>query len=139
MMETDVRYLFVYGTLMRGAVGALGAAQRDRLVRESRSLGAATMAGAELYDLGRYPGLVESADTSLVVHGEVVELLSAPRTLAWLDAYEGIAAGDQSEYSRQARPVHLPSGQTVEAWVYLLRREARGHVRIRGGRWKRSR
>ena len=134
-METAVRYLFVYGTLMRDAAGALGAAQRDRLARESRSLGAAAMAGAELYDLGRYPGLVESADPSLVVHGEVVELVSPPRTLVWLDAYEGIAADDQSEYARQARPVRLAGGQTVEAWVYLLRREAPGHARIRGGRW----
>jgi gamma-glutamylcyclotransferase (GGCT)/AIG2-like uncharacterized protein YtfP len=136
-MESDGRYLFVYGTLMRGAVGALGAAQRDRLVRESRSFGPATIAGAELYDLGRYPGLVASPDASLVVHGEAVELLSPARTLVWLDAYEGITAGDndEGEYARQARPVRLVNGQTVEAWVYLLRRKAPGHARIRSGRW----
>ena len=35
-MNTGVRHLFVYGTLMSHAVGTMGKAQRDRLQREGR-------------------------------------------------------------------------------------------------------
>ena len=56
-MADDSRYLFVYGTLMSGARGALGTQQRLRLARESDSLGPASLHFARLYDLGRYPGV----------------------------------------------------------------------------------
>jgi len=134
------RQLFVYGTLMPTASGALGKARRDRLMRESCSLGPATMAGARLYDLGRYPGLVECDEASHVVHGEVVELANPSCTFAWLDAYEGIIPGnhDQNEYARLERKVHLASGAELCAWVYLLRRDVRHLAPIAGGRWIRK-
>lgn len=133
---TDGRHLFVYGTLMRAAGGALGAQERERLTREARSLGPATLAAAELYDLGLYPGLVDSAEPGSVVHGEALELADAASTLPWLDDYEGAASGDQSEYARVRRPVHLADGSAIEAWVYVLRRADPHLARISGGRWK---
>jgi gamma-glutamylcyclotransferase (GGCT)/AIG2-like uncharacterized protein YtfP len=136
-MDETGRHLFVYGTLMSTAAGALGRAQRERLARESRGLGPAAMAGARLYDLGRYPGLVESSQGSDVVHGEVVALLNPQRTLAWLDAYEGVLPGDPSlsEYARLERPIQVARGETLQAWVYVFLRDVARRRRIANGRW----
>ncbi len=136
-MDRTGHYLFVYGTLRPDAVGTLGKGQRDRLARESRRLGAATMSGTRLYDLGRYPGLVESGEASDIVHGEVVELANPDRTLVWLDAYEGVIAGDveASDYARLERPVRLARGTEVSAWVYVFLRAVTHRRAIASGRW----
>ena len=55
-MATDSQFLFVYGTLMGSAASGYGRDMRERLHRESRSYGAATMQG-RLYDLGSYPAV----------------------------------------------------------------------------------
>lgn len=129
-------HLFVYGTLMAAAPGAMGRAQRDRLARESRLFGAASLAG-RLVDLGRYPGLVEALRPGDVVRGEVVVLAHAERSLRWLDAYEGIVPGEHehNEYVRERREVVLDSGETVVAWVYIYSRPIAGARVIEGGDW----
>ena len=66
--------LFVYGTLLSADTGAMGRSQRERLGRESRSLGSAWTTGL-LYNLGRYPGLVLPAGAGAVVHGELLQLI----------------------------------------------------------------
>lgn len=126
-------HLFVYGTLLSGAGHPKGA----RLAREGRLLGEATIQGCRLYSLGRYPGLVESADDKGLVHGEVFALNSPAGSLKWLDAYEGIVPGDhlQNEYERVERPVRLASGESVTAWVYLYRKDVSRFRRIPEGRW----
>jgi gamma-glutamylcyclotransferase (GGCT)/AIG2-like uncharacterized protein YtfP len=136
-MESTGSFLFVYGTLRQSAAGSLGKAQRERLARESRSLGAATMPGARLYDLGRYPGLVESAAASDVVHGEVVVLANPARTFRWLDAYEGVIAGDPeaSDYARIERAVMLQRGSEFCAWVYIFIKDVAHRRAIATGRW----
>jgi len=137
-MEKSGRHLFVYGTLMSGAVGALGKAQRERLQRESRSLGAATMAGARLYDLGRYPGLVESGEAGDVVHGEVVTLTNPARTFLWLDAYEDVIPDkpDASDYARLQRAVRLAKGGAeINAWAYVFLKDVARRRAIASGRW----
>jgi len=133
---TDTPYLFVYGTLMSAGRDDLGRPMRARLAEAGCSLGAATMRG-RLYDLGAYPGLVDGADASDVVHGEVFELDDAAATFAWLDGYESIVPGDPdaSEYARLIRSVVLASGGAIDAWVYLyLRSVERGLLRP-AGRW----
>ena len=135
-MTGRIRHLFVYGTLMRGASGALGAAQRARLETEGVNLGPATMAGAALYNLGRYPGLVESDDRAAIVHGEVIELAAPERSLGWLDEYEGVAGLDpDGEYARVERAVRLAGAETITAWVYIMKGDVRAHARIESGRW----
>jgi gamma-glutamylcyclotransferase (GGCT)/AIG2-like uncharacterized protein YtfP len=129
-------HLFVYGTLMSTATGALGKGMRERLQREAQRVGPATIRG-RLYDLGRYPALVDSDDPAELVYGEVFAL-NAPRTLlAWLDRYEGIVPGQHghNEYERVERPVRLDSGQEITAWVYLYRKSIAGAPRIAAGRW----
>jgi gamma-glutamylcyclotransferase (GGCT)/AIG2-like uncharacterized protein YtfP len=129
-------HLFVYGTLMSTATGALGKGMRERLQREARLLGPATIRG-RLYDLGRYPALVDSDGPAELVYGEVFALHAPHTSLAWLDRYEGIVPGRHglNEYERVERPVRLESGQEFTAWVYLYRKSIAGARRIPAGRW----
>jgi len=125
-------HLFVYGTLLSGAGHPMGA----RLRRQARLVGEACIQG-RLYSLGRYPGLVETADAQGLVHGEVYALNSPAAALKWLDAYEGIVPGDhdQNDYERVERPVRLASGRTLTAWVYLYRKDVQHLGAIPGSRW----
>ncbi len=137
-MGEACRYLFIYGTLMATDTGALGREQRARLQRESRSVGAATMTGARLYNLGRYPGLVESGAASDVVHGEVVALANPPRSFFWLDAYEGVIQDkpDASDYARIERTVRLvKDGTDLTAWIYVFLKDVANRRAIASGRW----
>jgi gamma-glutamylcyclotransferase (GGCT)/AIG2-like uncharacterized protein YtfP len=128
--------LFVYGTLLSTACHPMGV----RLRREARLLGEASLPG-RLYSLGRYPGLVEAPHirslAQSLVYGELYALATPAVTLGWLDAYEGIVPhqSDRSPYARVERPVHLPSGGTVSAWVYVYLRSVRGRPVVSGGRW----
>jgi gamma-glutamylcyclotransferase (GGCT)/AIG2-like uncharacterized protein YtfP len=126
-------HLFVYGTLLSGAGHPNGA----RLASEGRLLGEATIQSCRLYSLGRYPGLVEAADATGLVHGEVYALSSPATSLEWLDAYEGILPGtpDQDHYERVERPVRLASSQEITAWVYFYRKDVRRFRLIPDGRW----
>jgi gamma-glutamylcyclotransferase (GGCT)/AIG2-like uncharacterized protein YtfP len=137
MTSTETRYLFVYGTLMSGARGALGAEQRLRLARSSDSLGPASLPRAHLYDLGEYPGAVLGAGIDDIVHGEAVLLSNPEAALKWLDEYEGYVhgAGDANDYDRVVTEVRLAGGETFDAWVYALRRAPSRKRRIVSGRW----
>jgi gamma-glutamylcyclotransferase (GGCT)/AIG2-like uncharacterized protein YtfP len=136
MTDETVRYLFVYGTLMSGAKSALGREQRLRLARESDSLGPASIAHARLYNLGRYPGTAPSGSVDDVVQGEAVLLSDPAATLAWTDKYEGVSPGnpDTDEYARIVREARLAGGETIDAWVYMLKVAPPGGL-IEDGRW----
>jgi gamma-glutamylcyclotransferase (GGCT)/AIG2-like uncharacterized protein YtfP len=107
------------------------------LQRESRCLGAATLRGARLYNLGRYPGLVESGAESDVVHGEVLLLANPVRSFSWLDDYEGVIHGkpDASDYARLERTVRLARGAELTAWVYVFLKDVAHRRAIANGRW----
>ncbi len=130
------RFLFTYGTLMSFAGGRMGQAQRDRLAREQASPPVAATAKGRLFDLGRYPGFVETAGDA-IVRGELRELADPVRTLAWLDDYEGIVRGhhDHNEYARVERQVTLADGQMITAWIYLYLKPSGGLREIPDGRW----
>jgi gamma-glutamylcyclotransferase (GGCT)/AIG2-like uncharacterized protein YtfP len=129
-------HLFVYGTLMSTASGAFGKAMRERLQREAQLVGPAAIQG-RLYDLGRYPALVDSDDPADLVHGELFALREPGRSFAWLDRYEGILPGQHGHngYQRVERPVRLASGEQITAWVYLYRKSIVRAARIASGRW----
>lgn len=137
MNDGDCHHLFVYGTLMSTATGALGARMRSRLRREAKILGPATMSG-RLVDLGRYPAMTAAATGTDIVHGELLRLADPKRTLPWLDDYEGIGHGGQAlnEYRRQVVAAWPDGGEQVDAWVYLFNRPVDGLVPIAGGRWQ---
>ena len=124
--------LFVYGSLMSSAGHAMG----ERLRREARLLGEATIQG-RLYKISWYPGAVDAPDAGKRVHGELYALAQPSRALAWLDRYEGIAPGAtrSAEYERVERPVRLASGEEIVAWVYLYRGDVAGRSAVPSGRW----
>jgi gamma-glutamylcyclotransferase (GGCT)/AIG2-like uncharacterized protein YtfP len=137
-MKVVTTLLFGYGTLMSTATGPLGRGQRQRLSGESSRLIGEGSARGRLYDLGRYPGLVECDDSTERVHGEVFDLLEPERTQLWLDAYEGIVPGDHphNEYERCIRQITLTAtGETVSAWVYIYRLDVTRARLIPDGRW----
>jgi len=126
--------LFVYGTLRQGARDRLGRAARKRLSQAGIWRGTASFRGA-LYDLGAYPGLVET-DSSVPVSGEIIDLHAPQDVFSWLDAYEGIdpLAPETSEYKRVTRTITGATGM-LTAWVYLYRLPPSGAKRIESGNW----
>ena len=131
---TMTQYLFVYGTLMSASGHPMGV----RLAREAWHLGPASMPG-RLYDLGKWPGLVDSALPGDRVHGEVYALPSPEDSFRWLDAYEGIAPGIAvSEYARVQRRVTLEGGLEVNAWIYLYQWDLEQARPLPEGRWRPS-
>jgi len=125
-------HLFVYGSLL----SAIGHPTGQRLRSEARMIGAASLPG-RLYRVGWYPGLVEDAAGTTRVHGEVYALTDPARSLVWLDDYESIVPGEETnnEYVRAERPVQLASGHDVVAWVYLYQRDVAGLELVADGRW----
>lgn len=120
--------IFVYGSLKRGY------RLHDLLCDQTFMGRASTECCYRLFDLGEYPGLVDSVD-GVSVNGEVYQV--ADHCLVRLDRAEGV---DEGLYER--RPIRLlqcpasvrPS-DTVEAWFY--RRSVSG-LRDCGQEWNGS-
>jgi gamma-glutamylcyclotransferase (GGCT)/AIG2-like uncharacterized protein YtfP len=124
-------YLFAYGTLMLSN----GHSMARRLASEADFVGPAQVVG-RLFDLGKWPGLVQSDDPAEIVHGEVWRLRSES-SLAWLDEYEGIRPGvDRPEYERMGLAVRLADGAPLAAEVYVYRWPVAHAARIPSGRWR---
>lgn len=90
----------------------------------ARVAGHGTVRGA-LYDLGDYPGLVESEHDERVP-GLILEL-DDDESLARLDRYEGV---DEGLYTRRLVAVARDDGVDVEAWIYFYTRPVSGRRRI---------
>jgi gamma-glutamylcyclotransferase (GGCT)/AIG2-like uncharacterized protein YtfP len=134
--EAEADYLFVYGTLMRRARSAMGAAMRAQLTRASIFIGLAHLPG-RLVDLGAYPGFIDAEDLGALVHGEVVRLIQPAEILAQLDAYEGLSdpPSAQDEYARMRRRVNLASGHALMAWIYVYQGPLDRSRPIAEGQW----
>lgn len=112
--------IFVYGTLRKDFEHEM----YHILARWARFEGAATV-GAELYDLGEYPGIVLSNRGDKVVHGELYDLQTnlASQILLALDSYEECGPNDPKphEYERKEVLVSNKNGRPIRAWAYVLR------------------
>jgi gamma-glutamylcyclotransferase (GGCT)/AIG2-like uncharacterized protein YtfP len=106
--------LFVYGTLKDPE--ALTRLLGDR--EHWREVGLGAVRGA-LFDLGDFPGLIESESAGDVVRGMVIELVEPEVALTRLDAYEGVHDG---LYVRREVSVRLEGGRSLTAWVYVYNR-----------------
>lgn len=115
-MDQECGLLFVYGTLKRGHANhpQLGGAP---------FVGAATMPGVDLHDLGPFPMAIDGEGA---VQGEVFQVDAG--TLNRLDRFEGAPR----LYRREARA--LSDGR--RAWIYLGRaRQVRHSPRLPHGIW----
>ncbi len=126
--------LFVYGTL-RQANGGLMA---QRLVTDATYVGDASVPGA-LYDLDRYPALVDCSEPEARVFGEVYAVRPDRRDdlLALLDQYEGYAADNRysSLFERVEVPVRYEDGSEQTAWLYRYNHPVNEGRRITSGDW----
>ncbi|WP_116210080.1 gamma-glutamylcyclotransferase family protein [Streptomyces olivoreticuli] len=130
MVDRELLPVFVYGTLRPGR-GNHARLLRGRTVAEKP----ARMRGAALYEGPGYPYAV--ADPEGEILGEAL-WLPADRydaVLASLDVLEGYEpGGSANHYVRVIRPVRLPDGDTVRAWVYLAEERLAARLRLRGRR-----
>ena len=119
-------YLFVYGTLRKDYDLKL----KNRVREDLQYVGQGKV-GASMYDIGRYPGAVQSAAGDEVV-GDVFLVTAPERVLGILDKYEGIHTdGRPSEFVRKRNRVKLRSGKLVNAWVYWYNFDPSKKVRIK--------
>ena len=126
-------YLFVYGTLRSDS----GHPMNEVLQGYGGRVGPGKVRGA-LYDLGQYPGAVETPETAAFVHGEVYLLRDPGRDLKTLDRYEGLdgKSPESDEFRRSRTVVELDDGTTVAAWIYLYNRPTEGLARIPSGDYR---
>lgn len=112
----NLDYIFVYGTLRRGANSEM----HQLLAKYAEFIDDATYQG-KLYKVDYYPGAVPSDDPNDVVQGEVYLLHRADIGLALLDQYEefGPEFPEPNEYIRRKQTVALKNGRTVMAWIYI--------------------
>jgi gamma-glutamylcyclotransferase (GGCT)/AIG2-like uncharacterized protein YtfP len=130
--------IFVYGTLREDPEHEM-----YRVLAKSAKFIGDGEVQARMYDLGAYPGIVPSSDSSERVVGEVYELRRerAEHALATLDDYEGLGADDPlpHEYERIPVTVLLTSGRKMTAWAYVLANKNPIRPRIPEGdylKWK---
>lgn len=126
---------FVYGTLRANQANAhllRGAIARTR---------PAILGGAQMWDLGPYPMIVEAQNGE--VHGELIEIETAKHAaiLQSLDRLECVDSARPENpnalYRRLRRAVKV-EGESVEAWVYFGRETlARRGRLVEGGDWLR--
>jgi gamma-glutamylcyclotransferase (GGCT)/AIG2-like uncharacterized protein YtfP len=115
----------VYGLLRAGESGFA----RFGLANAFRPRGPCVIPG-ELWDLGRFPGLVAGAGE---VVGELFELVDAS-VMPRLDAFEDYWPDDpdRSRYDRVKLQLAEPDRQ---AWVYVWRLGLQAATRIESGDW----
>ena len=124
-------YLLVYGSLRSsGEVPK----QIAGLVNRFNRLGRATVHG-RLFDFGNYSGAVLDDDTTMMIHGELVELPSDNDVLAALDRYEEIDPLDpaNSLFARKQTTTRLADGSKQNAWIFVYNKPVGDAPLIEGG------
>lgn len=131
MTSNDTTRLFVYGTLRRDPRHEMF----HVLAKTAHFLGEARVPG-RLYDLGAYPGMSLSNGGGFV-KGEIYEVnpIRWVDVIQQLDEYEGCSNDDPEphEYRRQIVEAKLSSGESMDAWAYVLNRSSHGLREIASG------
>lgn len=107
--------------------------------RQSRLMQGAVYVGsgsiqARLYDLGTYPGAIQSLKKSDRVFGDVYRVPN-DRIIARLDRYEACRRTDPlpHEYARKSVNVQMNHGEILRAWTYWYIQPRRPVALIPGG------
>lgn len=124
---SDPKFVFVYGSLMRGL-------ELHHYMSAGSFVTAASTNGV-LVSLGRYPGLIEGTGT---VQGELYEFDDLAAALDVLDDLEEFDATDPaaSLYVRVPRQVTREDGRAVTAWTYLYNRKTPDAPNVESGDWR---
>lgn len=128
-------HLFVYGTLRKG-FRAHGLLQQ----LHARFLASGHIQG-RLYNLGEYPGAVESSIRSECVAGEIYFLPRPAMAFGVLDRFEGYNAANPAfnQFERRMATVSATDGGEGSAWVYWLAQRRILGRRIPSGNYALSR
>lgn len=121
-----INHVFVYGTLRSGH-------RANSLLRRTAFVKTATLAGAELYNMGPFPALKLSDDDANQVVGELFELHPEDKeTLGQLDFYEGCdpSRPNESMYTREVVEVG-----GVRAYTYVYNSSVHRYDKIESGDW----
>lgn len=121
----SLEYVFVYGTLRRGA-------SNDFRMDGARFLGRGTVRG-RMYRVSWYPAVIVGGEER--VHGEVYEV--DERHLVALDRFEGIGpeASEPMEYERVRVMVQMEGGGQKEVWIWNWIGVGQDKSAIPGGDW----
>ncbi|SDY94500.1 Uncharacterized conserved protein YtfP, gamma-glutamylcyclotransferase (GGCT)/AIG2-like family [Proteiniborus ethanoligenes] len=109
-------FLFVYGTLMKSN------RQKQSYLEEAEFRGEGILSGYSLYDLGYYPGIVESKDGR--VKGEVYYI--SEDKIHELDIYEA----EGLLYKRVIAQVYSDKNEKIDAYVYVYNQSIEGKTKI---------
>lgn len=111
------RYVFVYGTLMKGQKN------HDAFLKEGQYIGAGTIEGYDIYDLGYYPGIIVGTDK---VIGEVYRVdEDTERTLDRLE-------DEGSLFIKTPVNVRMDDGANCASVAYVYNRSVKGCTNIVG-------
>ena len=109
-------HVFVYGTLMKNY-------RNHAYLKDATYIGAGVIEGYDMYDLGRYPGIIAGKGK---VFGEVYQVTDEiEKQLDYLEE-----EGDL--YIKKPETIRLENGQTVEGKVYVYNRSVSGCEKIEG-------
>ena len=120
--------LFVYGTLRPCSKHPMARFLAER----ARYLGQARVPG-RLYNLGRFPGMLEPVSAQDWVMGDIYELPQDPSILDELDRYENGESPLPAFFDRQITEALLITGETLRVWIYWYRGRIRDEQRIASG------
>lgn len=126
--QTQSDYVFVYGTLR----SACETGAHKEYLRGADFISPAKVRG-KLYMVDYYPGLVLS-ETEHWAIGEMY-VLENEAQLHDLDVYEGCAkkSPQPHEYERRLAQVILSSGEPVNAWAYIYKKDTSNLEAIESG------
>lgn len=133
-INKNQEYLFVYGSLQRGA----NHAAHTILTKYAKFIGDA-VAGGKLYLVEDYPGIIPANPNSHSVSGELYLLTDPQKAFIKLDSYEGYDPKDpvNSLYLRKKRRVFCQeiASNSVEAWTYIYNRPTEHLPQINSGNY----
>ena len=125
---------FVYGTLRAGESNATllrGAIARTRNAK---------LSGAQMFDLGPYPMIIE-AESTHEIWGELIEIeaekyAAIVKSLDRLESVDGANPENPDALYRRLRRFVRVGEEQIEAWIYFGReRVARRGCIVAGGDW----
>ena len=89
----------------------------------------------KMYEINRYPGVVESDNPEDIVYGEIYSTSSPDTVLPLLDEYEECSDNfpQPHEYVRKKIIVSMPDSISISAWVYIYCHDVSGLKRVKSG------
>ncbi|MEO8147978.1 MAG: gamma-glutamylcyclotransferase family protein [Bacteroidia bacterium] len=114
-------YIFLYGTLRKEFNHHVFKKVEDKLDYVGKGF-----VKGKIFDIGEYPGLIESTGNQSVVEGDVYSIKNeTEKVFKLLDRYEGFIEGNlnKSEYIRKRKDIQLiREDKKIRSWIYIYNR-----------------